>query len=253
MKRILFYIIASLVAIQSHANIIAKADSAYLSDNFAEAVQLYEQALEELGPSAERYYNLGNAYYRQGQLGAAILNYERSLRLDPSNKDARENLEFVNSKTVDHIETTESFVSALSNKIGQMFTPNVWAYIALALFILTLVGAGIYFISQTVSIRKIGFFGGLSTLLLCIIANVIAYQQTVRATTTNEAIIMVKSINLSTTPRTPMNRSEEAILLHEGTKLYILNSITPGEDTWYDVKIDDSHRAWIPADAIEII
>ena len=128
MKRILFYIIASLVAIQSHANIIAKADSAYLSDNFAEAVQLYEQALEELGPSAERYYNLGNAYYRQGQLGAAILNYERSLRLDPSNKDARENLEFVNSKVLGfvlngvNLGTKSAYIRAKKTKYSSYFS-----------------------------------------------------------------------------------------------------------------------------------
>ena len=253
MKQIISIIIAIFIATMAHANVVAKADSAYLTDNYADAAQLYAQAIEELGPSAERYYNLGNANYRLGNLGAAILNYERALRLEPSNNDIRENLEFVNSKTVDRIENPESFVGSLTDKIGRLMNPNAWICVAIAFFVLTLLGVVCYFRGSSVALRKVGFFGGGVTLILCILVNILAYRETAKATADNEAIVMVKSVNLSTTPRTPMSRSEEALLLHEGAKVYILNKITPGEETWYDVKVDDNHRAWIPASAIEII
>ncbi|MDE6509340.1 MAG: hypothetical protein K2K99_03960, partial [Muribaculaceae bacterium] len=66
------------------------------------------------------------------------------------------------------------------------------------------------------------------------------------------------SVILSTTPRQPKDRSEEAFLLHEGTPVMLLDSISePSDPTgrlkWYDVKVDNSHRAWIQSDAIEKI
>ena len=68
------------------------------------------------------------------------------------------------------------------------------------------------------------------------------------------AIVIEPSTILSTSPRVPKDRTEEALLLHEGTKVEILDSICNStSDKWYDVKVDNSHRAWINADAVEII
>lgn len=71
------------------------------------------------------------------------------------------------------------------------------------------------------------------------------------------AIITVPSTILSTTPRVPQDRSQEAMLLHEGTKVKILDSVKSTTDSihslWYDVEVDNSHRAWINASAVEKI
>ncbi|MDE5972206.1 MAG: tetratricopeptide repeat protein, partial [Muribaculaceae bacterium] len=98
-------------AIPARANIVAEADSAYISDDFTRAITLYSAAIDSLGPSAERYYNLGNAYFRADKPGMAIVSYERALRLDPSNNDVRDNLEFVKSRVTDRIESGDSFIS----------------------------------------------------------------------------------------------------------------------------------------------
>ncbi|MDE6126918.1 MAG: tetratricopeptide repeat protein, partial [Muribaculaceae bacterium] len=55
-----------------------QADSAYAADNFTLAEKLYLKAASEQGVSTNLFYNLGNAYYRQGNLGKAIVNYERA-------------------------------------------------------------------------------------------------------------------------------------------------------------------------------
>ncbi len=104
MKRI--FIITLLLGIllpaaQAESPVIAAADSAYMADEYTKAVELYKQAISTEGPSAKLYYNLGNAYYRLGENGNAILSYERSLRLDPADKDARDNLDFVNARITD--------------------------------------------------------------------------------------------------------------------------------------------------------
>lgn len=235
------------------ASTIAEADSAYMNDDFATAISLYEQSIAELGPSAERYYNLGNSYYRAGQPGRAIVNYERALRLDPGNKDAAENLEFVNSKTTDRIETYQSVIGTTTDKLSDILGSNTWAWLTLALFLISLTGAGCYIFGNSIMLRKTGFFGAGITLLLCIATGILARRSMNRATASDEAIVIRPSVMLSTVPRHPKDRSEEAVLLHEGTKIRLVDSINTENSKWYKVNVDDNNRAWIQAEAVEVI
>lgn len=244
---------AAIAISTARASIIDEADRAYGNDDFAAAVELYKQAIEEYGPSAERYYNLGNAYYRCDSIGMALVNYERALRLDPTNNDIIDNLEFVNDKTTDRLQLTKSFVSNTADKITGGFHPNALAWIGMAAFVLALAGVATYFFASNVTLRKVSFFGAGILLVLCVAINILAYRNAMRIMSTDRAIIVSKSVMLSTTPRTPKDRSEEAMLLHEGTKVTLLDSINTGHDKWYDVKVDDNNRAWIPAESVVII
>ena len=111
--RIITYIIltALITGTVNAMSLTQQADSAYMQDNFAKATELYLKIAEEEGTSANLYYNIGNCYFRQGKPGMAILYYERALRLDPSDKDARANLEFVNTKITDEPGDRGMFIS----------------------------------------------------------------------------------------------------------------------------------------------
>lgn len=253
MKKIGLFLLVALCCSTVRANIIAEADSAYLADDFLTAASLYESAIDSLGPSADRYYNLGNAYYRAGLPGMAIVSYERALRLNPTNADIKDNLEFVNSKTVDRIESTSGLISGTTDRLASGMHPDAWAISGMVTFILALGGVCVYFFCSGVTVRKIGFFGAGVLLIVCVLANVLAVRAVRMVSASDSAIVISPSVILSTTPRTPKDRTEEAMLLHEGAKVTLIDSIIGPNKTWYDVKVDNEHRAWIPADAIEII
>ena len=80
-----------------------KGDSAYIKEDYAAAIQIYE-ALLKSGEASEVYYNLGNSYYKIGEIAKAVLNYERALLLQPGNSDIRANLEVARAKTIDKVE-----------------------------------------------------------------------------------------------------------------------------------------------------
>ena len=80
----------------------AQGDSAYMRNDYASAIQIYESLLKK-GEAAEVYYNLGNSYYKADDIAKAILNYERALLLQPGNADIRANLEIARSKTIDKV------------------------------------------------------------------------------------------------------------------------------------------------------
>lgn len=231
-----------------------RADSAYTKDNFVEAISLYNKIIQEEGTSSLLYYNLGNSYYRSGKIGKAIVCYERSIILDPNNEDAVTNLDFVRSQITDKPGDNGTWISNTINELITNTHANTWAILALVSFIFMLCGIIIYIYSSNVLIRKLGFFSAIVLILCSIITNIFAYKAAQIASTHNKAIVIEPSTILSTSPRLPKDRTEEAMLLHEGTKVEILDSIcNSASDKWYDVKVDNTHRAWINSDAIEII
>lgn len=245
-----------VVANESSSN-VEKGDSSYLAGDYTAALNHYLFALKTEGSSSELYFNIGNAYFRTGNPAKAILNYERALRVDPTNSDARTNLEFVNSKIVDKTGDFYTGLHSVARAFNQMLTSNGWAYLAFALFILTIVCAILYFFSEKILLRKFGFFGGITFVLLFIVAIAESFYSKSISTSKDEAIIISKSVILSTSPRVPDNSTEEALLLHEGTKLYILDSVTIESDSvktvWFDVMPDSERRAWISTNAVEKI
>lgn len=258
MKRLILGIIMLSEIMAANAqSLTQQADSAYMNDNFAKATELYLEIASSEGTSSDLYYNLGNSYYRQGKLGKAILYYEKALRLDPFNKDARANLEFVNNKITDEPGDRGMFISNTVNGFAQKVPANVWTGIAIATFILLLGSIALYVFTSNIAVRKTGFFGGIILLAICVIANIFASIATRYSTSSDEAVIIVPSTLLSTSPRAPKDRSEEALLLHEGTIVQIIDSVTTRMDStttkWYDVQVDNNNRAWINGNAIERI
>lgn len=246
-----------MAAISASAqSLAAQADSAYNSGDFAKAQELYQQAADADGVSPQLYYNMGNTAYRLGSLGQAVLNYERALKLDPSMTDARANLDFVNTKILDKPEDDSSFLGNLHQSIKALMSPNAWAWTAFALFILVLGCVAMYIFSANIAWRKTGFFGGFALMALFVYATVISAQTSSAPFSMHRAVIMVPTANLSTSPGTS-SAAAKIIPVHEGTAVEITDSTAiPGQsgmETWYDVKINNTTRAWAKATDVEKI
>ena len=244
-------------ALPDATTLIARADSAYNADNFSESADLYNLAIDNYGSSATLYYNLGNTYYRMGESGNAIIAYERALRLDPSDHDTRENLAFVNARITDRPGERGTFLGNALDAAATSAPSNTWAWAGMICILLTLGGVLAYMLSSSVPVRKTGFFGGLAALALSAACLFLAFRSASIASADNIAVVTVPSTILSTVPRVPQDRNQEAMLLHEGTKVSILDSVRSTTDSinsvWYDVEVDNAHRAWINARAVRKI
>jgi len=70
-----------------------KANQAFAQGHFKEAISGYEAVVRARQWSANLFYDLGNAYFRTGDFGRAILNYQRALALDPHHPEAAANIQ----------------------------------------------------------------------------------------------------------------------------------------------------------------
>src|SRR6266536_4246280 len=94
-----YFIAASLCALsisslsaQADAD-FAKANRDFAQGHFKEAISGYEALIRDGQWTANVFDDLGNAYFRAGDFGRAILNYERALVLEPHHPEATANLQ----------------------------------------------------------------------------------------------------------------------------------------------------------------
>lgn len=234
-----------------------QAAEAYNKDDFNSALELYLKAAENEGTSSELFYNIGNVYYKLDKNGLAILYYERALLLNPNNEDARSNLEFVNSKASLNTDKGATYWKDSLDSAVSRLSSSSWSWIAVICFLSFIILLIIYIFADVVILRKIGFFGGGLLFICSILANVCAFYVDGKTDAHNQAIVVVPSATLSTSPRQPKDKTEEAFMLNEGAKVIVVDSVSNtvdgSKEIWYDVKADDTHRAWINSSAIEII
>lgn len=232
------------------------ADSAYNKENYTEAIELYNKVLAENGRSSDVYYNLGNAWFRKGNTAQAILAYERALRIDPTNADARTNLDFVNSRLEDKPENNNSLIARVHQSIMTAVSANAWAWIALSTFLLLCGAIALYIFSGNIALRKLGFFGGIVLLVLSFYFVIVAAGAARRVNDHKEAIVTAPSTMLNSQPRMP-KQTETVVPLHEGTKVEIVDSVDTPDDPespmWYNVRINGSMAAWLRAIDVERI
>ena len=83
--------------------LLRRADDAYLDARYKEALLHYRAVAEGGFGTADVWFNLGNACWRDGRLGEAVLAWERALLRDPRHRDARANLSLARSSLIDDV------------------------------------------------------------------------------------------------------------------------------------------------------
>lgn len=237
-------------------SVALKGDNAYNKADYQAALKYYNEALEKDGSSTELYYNIGNTYYRLGNLGRAVLSYERALKIDPSNDDARVNLKFVKSQIKNKPEDDSSYLNNVHKKIISLMSPNAWAWVAFVIFVLLMTLVALYIFTANINLRKVGFFGGMIMLCVFIYTLAIAYNSSNEVNEHESAVVIVPTSYLSSIPASK-DKSQKVVPIHEGITIMIIDSIATPEDPisrmWYNVKINNATSAWVRGSDIERI
>lgn len=222
-------------------------DDLYRTGDYQAAAEAYEATLAEGLSSPELHYNLGGAYYHEGQFGKAILNYERALRLDPSFTDAKENLALANSHTVDRIAVLpQPLFVRWWNSLCTALLPSGWRIVWLVIFTILVAAIVVLRIGNTVAIRKTALAASAASVLLLIAATALLIGSTHRFNAHSEAIVTQQAVTLKASPDA---KSADKMTIHEGSKATITDEL-PG---WYKITLSDGTVAWCTQEAIERI
>ena len=237
----------TFLPLASYAITKAQADSAYVRENYQQAIADYEALLKH-GVSADLYYNLGNAYYRMDNITKAVLNYERALLLSPGDDDIRFNLQMARSKTIDKITPeSEMFFFSWWRSLVNLLSVDGWATLSIVSIALALVLLLVYLFSSQLGLRKVGFFGGILLLAVFVFSNLFAWQQKQNLLFRKGAIVVSPSVTVKSTPA---KNGTDLFVLHEGTKVDITDASMRG---WLGIRIADGKEGWVERKQLEEI
>ena len=232
---------------ESSATLIEMAATSYSKGNYEKAADLYESVLKHHGISDKVYYNLGNAYFKCDRLAPAILNFERALRLNPGDADARFNLEMCQARIVDKIDPIGMFlIVRWYHSLGNQLNSNGWAYASIAFFLLFIGCLFAYFFARRRWLKKSGFFVGLFLLVLSSLSFVYSAQSSNSITNPDEAILFTLSVTVKSSPD---KSGTDLFVLHEGTKMKLRSVL--GE--WSEIELEDGNIGWLLSKDLQII
>lgn len=237
---------AQLIAAEPD-KVMEQANQAYINETYHEAIELYESILEMDVESASLYYNLGNAYYKTGQIGKAILNYERARRLSPNDEAILHNLGIARSLLTENIEAMpQLFFLDWRDKFVQMQSVDGWAITIIILAFSLMLCAVLFFVLKSRTQKKVFFFAGALSLLFLLASYYAVNQQHYMQYIKQEAIVMSPRV---TAKSAPSDRSIDLFIAYEGTKVELTSNVMD----WYEVRLPNGQVGWINKSALEII
>ncbi len=222
--------------------IFYKGTTLYEEGKYDEAISEYSKLHEQGLESGSLYYNIGNCYFKKGDIGRAILNYERAKKLIPGDSDLASNYSFVRSLIKGDISKASTpWFKRLLN-IFDFLTIN-----GLTVFLSAVFSFTVLFLLSGLFIRSLKMYYRFVLPLLLIIFILGAFSLYSRVSMLGkEAVIISESADARFEP---IDTATTHFTLHEGIKVYI----TESKKDWSKVERFDGKTGWIVSGSMERI
>ncbi|HEV8376214.1 MAG TPA: tetratricopeptide repeat protein [Candidatus Polarisedimenticolia bacterium] len=222
-------------------------NAAYARGDFSTAEKAYLKILDGGLRNSRVYYNLANACFRQNQIGRAILFYEKAVRLDPADPDARENLHYASQRIRDRIaEDPAPLAIALLQRGLRVIGLEQTTRIFLALYLSAMLAAAIGIAGWRKRWARTAGILAASLFFLALLAGGWMVLQERARNAQDEAIVLVEKLEVYSGPG-----DENTLLasLHEGTKVRIHSQ----RGDWTQVTIPDGRAGWLKGKDLGVI
>lgn len=224
------------------------ASQAYSEANYPEAIEQYQQALQVAPtPTAELYYNLGCAFYKNNDLAEAILCFERAYRIDPADSDIHFNLELARNQIVDKMDPVRKlFIARWLDSASHWLTFMGWRFVTLITFGLFMVGLFFFLRSKRAKLQKIGLVSSVLGLILFILSMTLMYRLNHFINDQQECILMSEVVTVKSSPD---SSAQDIVVVHSGLKVVKQQEL----GGFSEVKLPDGTIGWVPSKSFEVI
>jgi len=224
--------IASVAYAQSDAD-FTKANQEYAQGHFAEAISGYETLVRAGQWSANLFYDLGNAYFRVGDFGRAVLNYERALALERHHPEATANLQIARDEA-HALELQQSW----PERYLQFASVNEYSIAAAIAFWLAVFAIVMLIFARRRSATLI------ATLMLYLVVSAVAIYAvyTLERGSNGSALAIITGKEVQSRLATA-DTANSVLALPLGSEVKILS--TRGD--WIYAALPNNLRGWIPA------
>jgi len=219
----------------------------YSAGDYEKALAQWDELFKTGYRSSNLYYNMGNAYFKLNNVPGSILFYERALLLKPADEDVNYNLQIARTLVVDRFEEIPKlFFVKWFDFLSLLLPSNNWAKISITTFILCLLLLSLYFYTSVFRFKVLGFW----LAILFFVVSLLSISSAVR----NKSLVFDNRTGVIFSPQvngksSPDDSGTDLFVLHEGTKVSIEDEV--GE--WFEIRLSDGNKGWIPANSMQII
>ena len=247
-SRILLLITLLTFVLNGFGNDLLKsAEQAYDSKKYKSAIESYEKLIADGYKSYQLYYNLGNSYYRNNQLGKAIYAYEMARKFNPNDEDVRINLGIASAKTVDKIDAKENFfITAVKTNLLSSLSTTSWAW---ATVVFLLVSAILFFVfinSPVLVFKRVAFVLSCIFIIGFVVTYFLGFSALEAKIENKFAIIVTREVKIMNEPTLSATAK---FTLHEGTKIRVVEN----NGDWILIKLDNGNEGWVKVNDVGII
>ncbi len=225
---------------------MAAANLLYESGRHDQAALAYQQLVDAGARDPALYYNLGNAYFKSGETGRAILNYLRAKQASPRDVDVAANLELARAQTADQIETTQqaTVVKFVAAALSWLTVTEVGL---LSLFLWSLLVALLlaYMFGRPVGRRAVVWRATVVVGVLLAVSAVLFGGQLYFDGTDDDGVIVEPVVDVVSGPG-PQYIAE--FKLHDGAEVSVLDE----RGSWARISLPGEElQGWVPATAVD--
>jgi len=243
---IIFVFFSSNVFSKNFDQIFSEANEYYNNSRYLESIQLYENILSEGWESDNLYFNLGNSYFRQNQIGQSIWAYNKALKMDPRNEDLIKNLSIVEARIKDRVILPDEFyLVKLYGKFKSRYILREWLLIGSVIVLLTVVS---FLLSEFNVMNKLKAFRVIKILmLLTIIVHIVILDKFFDDSNHKIGIIIDNEVKAYSGPF----YGDNSILfnINQGTEVMIKQY----QKNWTEITLLDGKRAWVISNKIRLL
>ena len=212
------------------------ANRLYEENKFADAAAAYQKLAQTGEVSAALYFNLGNAWFKSGQIGRAVAAYRAAEQLAPRDPDIRANLQFARNQTSGPSLAPRPWLRWLPR-----LTLNEWTLLAAAAFwvLLLLLIAMQWRPPWRPNLR------GPALVLVCLTSLAAAGLGLTwhRTRSVRTAVVITHDMAIR---HGPLDESQTAFTVHDGAELLVLDQ----KDEWLKVTTDPARTGWVRRDQV---
>jgi len=222
-----------------NSTLFDEGNAAFAKGQYQQASEDYQKIVDGGYQSAAVFFNLGNAYYRLGDLPSSLLYYEKAHKLAPGDDDINFNIHFANARTTDKLEQVpEFFVTKWWNSVILFFSVSTLSVLSV-LFVIGGFGLLIlYLFTNTFIVKRSSFYTGIVVILAGLAFVFMASQQENYFNSHHQAIIFSSSVTAKSTPDA---NGKPLFVVHEGTKVDVLRKT----DNALEVQLPNGNAGWI--------
>lgn len=220
----------------------------YQESDFVGALEAYLRVYDSGLEAGDLNFNIGNAYFKTGDLARSILFYERAAQIMPGDEDVLANLTLARSLTVDDIDPLPRFwlLSAWDWWVAVIpRTVLIWL-VALA-YLATGAGVAWSIVGRGSSARPVGRRIGMVSGMVTLVFGLNLAVQELGLDAQERAVVMAEELGAQSAPSDDTNLTLFSI--HEGTAV----RIDRRSDGWAEIVLMDGRVGWVRTEALETI